>query len=281
MLWVSMVGPRTGWGSSAACMTLAAGAVLIGFALFAELRSSSPILPLELFRHREVMLCVVAGIGTGQAFFGSAVFLAPYLQIGRGLSPSLAGLMALPEAAGAVTGAMVASRIIGKHGRYKRPLIVGAMLILAGFYLLSTIGTQTAFLYVGVYVACVGAGLGIVSENLSLVVQNAVGRRIAGSAGALVVFFRMLGGVFSVAILGTLLSLHVASEVRSLGISGYDAHTLPKIADLTGAMRTIMEAAYAHGAAAVYFACIPAALLILICVLFLVEDPLSTEIPSK
>jgi MFS family permease len=281
MLWVSVVGPDHGRASAFGIMVLLGGALLLGLAIAIELRARAPMLPLELFRQREVLLCVLAGIGTGAGFFGSAVFLAPYLQLGRGLNPSLAGLMALPEAGGAMISALIASRIIARQGRYKNTLIVGALFIVAGFGLLSTLGSATPFIYVGAYVALVGGGLGIVSENLVLVVQNTVKQNRVGSVGALVVFFRMLGGVFSVAILGALLSAHVAAEIGAHGVPGYDPRTVPELAILIEPLRTIVQAAYAHGVAAIYLVCVPPALLVLVSVCLLRERRLATEIPSE
>jgi MFS family permease len=237
------------------------------------------MLPLELFHQRDILLCAIGGGGTGVALFGSAVFLSIYLQIGRGLDPQIAGLMALPEAAGTLLGSLVVSRLIARRGRYKMFLILGSVLITLGFSLLATIGVATPLPFVGLCVATIGAGLGIVSENLVLVVQVAAPRGAAGAAGALVAFFRMLGGVLCVAGLGALLSGHVANEVRSRGTAHFDVHVVPKLSALSAANREIIEVAYVHAAAAVYLACVPAALLVLVCVCLIRETPLEEDKP--
>jgi MFS family permease len=277
MLWVSVVGPDQGWASPPSLATLAFGLIVLGFAVVFERQAPHPMLPLELFNQREIMLCAIGGGGTGVALFGSAVFLAIYLQIGRGLNPQIAGLMALPEAAGTLLGSLIVSHLIARRGRYKLFLIIGATLVTAGFSLLSTIGVATPLAFVGLCVAMIGAGLGIVGENLVLVVQTAAPPGSAGAAGALVAFFRMLGGVLCVAGLGALLSGHVALEVRSRGMTHFDAHVVPRLSTLSAASRGVMEAAYAHAAATVYLACVPAGLLILFCVCLMREKRLEED----
>jgi MFS family permease len=279
MLYISVLGPGRGWFSPAAVGALLTGAaVLVGAILF-EMRAARPMLPLELFRQRDVVMCALAGAGTGIALFGSAVFLAIYLQIGRGLSPQTAGLMALPEAAGTFLASLAASRLIARGGRYKSVLIAGGSMVTLGFAGLGTIGSTTPLAIIGVCVALVGAGLGAVSENLVLVVQTLAPRGAAGSSGALVSFFRMLGGVLCVAVLGAVLSSRVAHEVQARGLAHFD-HELPKLATLPATARMILETAYAHGGAAVYWHCVPAGGLILLCAVLLRDRALEDHAPA-
>lgn len=279
MVWISVTGPDRGYFSPGGLALLAAGAALLTAAIAVELRVSIPILPLDLFKQRDVLLCVLASAGAGVAFFGSAVFLAPYLQIGRGLSPSTAGLMALPEAGGGLLASLLTARVISRDGRYKPTLIVGSVVLLAGFLLLSTIGETTSFTLIGLYVALVGAGLGVTGETLTIVVQNAVKQGLAGSAGALIAFFRIMGGVAGVAVLGAILTMHVTAEVASGGLAGYNGRTVPLLTALAEPLRSAVQAAYAHGVAVVYLCCVPVALVILCSMLMLGAGSLSDDSP--
>ncbi|CAN5476105.1 MDR family MFS transporter [soil metagenome] len=281
MIWVSIAGPNEGWASSTALGVLAAGIAVLVVSVLVELRVSLPILPLELFRQKEVLLCVVASAGAGVGFFCSAVFLAQYLQIGRGLGPSAAGLMALPEAAGSLIASLLTARVISRHGHYKPTLMVGSLILLAGFVLLATLGATTPYVLVGLYVALVGAGLGVTGETLTIVVQNAVRRGTAGTAGALVAFFRVMGGVVGVAALGTILSGRVGGEMIAAGFPHYDPHSIPQIWKLSGPLRAAVQAAYVHGASLVYLICVPVALIMLIAMYLLPAGSLSDESPLE
>ena len=277
MLWVSLVGPDRGWGSLPAGLTLAAALVALTAGILVELRHPAAMLPLELLRDRPVLLCTIAAAGTGFAYFGSAVFLAIYLQIGRGYSPQTAGLMALPEAVATVGAALLAARFISGRGRYKAVLIVGGAMICAGFGLLVSIGTGTSLLFIGLCVALIGGGLGVVAENLVLIVQTVVSRSKAGSAGALVAFCRVTGGVTCVAALGTILSAHVADRLRDSGLA-FDPHAVPKLAALPFAERVLVESAYADGIARVYLACFLVALILLVSLCLLPARSIDEEI---
>ncbi len=269
MLYVSVSGPHFGWQSARALAVLCVGIVLLAGSVTLELRSRWPLLPLSLLHQRDIVLCTLASTGAGVALFCSAVFLAIYLQIGRGMSASTAGLMALPEAGGTLVASLLAGHFIARHGRYRHALIIGAAMVLCGFLLLSTLGTDTSLLWVACYVFLVGGGLGIVAENLVLAVQNIVGRHAPGAAGALVIFVRSLGAVLCVAVFGALLSARAGAEIRAGGALDYASGSLPSLNALAPHIRNLVQTAYAHGVAAIYLACVPAALVIFVCVCLL------------
>jgi len=269
LCWISLVSPAAGWLSPLSLGCLAGGLVLLALAIRVERNAERPMLPVDLFANREVVLCTVASAMTGFAFFGSAVFLAIFLQIGRGFSPEIAGLMAIPEAGAALVVSVVSSRFIARHGHYKLWLIMGSAMVTTGFVLLATVDTQTSLVFVGLCVALIGGGLGAVSENLVLVVQTVVAPGEAGAAGALVNFFRMMGGIVCVAALGAMLSAHVIGYTHSHGVTGFDGSTVPKIAALVPWQRAVMEGAYASGVAMLYRACVVVALVMLVCVCLL------------
>jgi MFS family permease len=281
MIWVSIAGPNEGWTSPTAWAVFGAGIIVLVISVLFELRVSMPILPLELFRQKEVLLCVLASASAGVGFFASAVFLAQYLQIGRGLGPSTAGLMALPEAAGSLIASLLTARIISRHGHYKPTLMVGSLILVGGFIMLATLTSTTPYVLVGLYVAMVGAGLGVTGETLTIVVQNAVRKGTAGTAGALVAFFRILGGVVGVAALGAILSGHVGREMKAVGYLDYDPHSIPQIWKLTGPLQAAVETAYVHGASLVYLICVPVALVMLVSMYFLPHGSLSDDNPME
>ena len=280
MLGVSVFGPGRGWASPPALASLGLGAALLVVTIAWERRVARPILPLDLLCNPEVRLGVIAAFGTGFAFFSSAVFLAIFLQLGRGFGPQVAGLMALPEAGAALLAALVASRFIARHGHYKGWLIGGAAMILLGFALLTTIGPATTLPFVGLCIALIGGGLGMVSENLGLVVQTSVGNARAGAAAALVNFFRLIGGIVAVQMLGALLSLRVVRIARESGLLLDIGAHVPRLDAFVPPQRALVEAAYAHAAATVYLACLPVMLVLLVSICRLRNRLLEPDAPG-
>src|SRR3546814_3249866 len=111
--------------------------------------------------------------------FGSAVYLAQYMQLARGATPTEAGLLTIPMIAGLLLASIVVGALITRFGKWKSYLILGGALLIAGSSLLSTIHYDTPFALVAVYMFLLGAGVGMTMQNLVLIVQ--IGRAHVGT----------------------------------------------------------------------------------------------------
>ena len=65
-----------------------------------EARAAEPILPLALFRNRTFVVTSAVGFIIGLALFGAVTFLPLYLQVVKGHSPTVSGLLITPMMAG-------------------------------------------------------------------------------------------------------------------------------------------------------------------------------------
>jgi hypothetical protein len=227
------------------------GLLVVAAALYVEARVAvEPVVPLRLFRDRTTALATVASVLVGLAMFGSTVYLSQYFQLSRGMSPTMAGLMSVAMVGGLLVSSIVTGRIITRTGRWKRYLVAGMVLVIAGLSLLAGIDDTTSLWYVGGGMAVLGLGLGGVMQNLVLSVQNNVAQSDLGAASSLVAFFRSMGGSIGVAALGALLSHQVADKVAAalsrLGIA-VDAHRsgdIPDVSSLDEPFRSIFEHAF-------------------------------------
>jgi MFS family permease len=158
------------------------------------------------------------------AMFGGAVFLGQYFQIGRGYSPTEAGLLTIPLMAGVLVTSIVSGRLITRTGRIKPYIIAGTLVLVAGFVLLSFIDHESPLWFVGIGMFLVGAGVGMSMQNLVLAVQNTVALKDIGAASSTVAFFRSLGGTIGVSVLGAVLARRVADQVtEGLSAAGIPA----------------------------------------------------------
>ncbi|CAN5131767.1 N/A [soil metagenome] len=273
----------TSWSMLIGSVVLLVGAVIV------ELNVKEPILPIRLFANRTFTLVVVASLSVGVALFGTSVFLAQYMQLSRGKTPTVAGLYTLPMVIGLLVASTIFGALISRTGKWKPIMIIGAALLAVGLGLMSTLTYTTPFPLLWLFMAVMGIGLGMVMQNLVLVVQNSVDVRNIGSASAAVAFFRSLGGTIGVSVLGAILGTRVASSikdgilsappatqgeaVKQLGSGG----TIPNVADLTHSVRTIVESAYGQGVGEVFLIAVPLALITLICVIFLPNVALGSK----
>jgi MFS family permease len=168
-------------------------------------------------------------------------------------------VLLLPLLLGATASTTVAGRVISRTGRYKVFPVAGLALMTAGLLALSRIGTGTSELTAGVLLAVFGVGFGMVSQVLTVAIQNAVDRRDLGIATASANLFRSLGGSVGVAVFGAIFAAR-------LGTASVEPERLQGVA----------AADVAHALHAVFLVGAPVALLGLLVAAALRETPLRT-----
>ena len=213
LIWVSFVDNSFAWGSWQTGAMVGAGLAILVAAVLVEAHAREPVVPLKIVVSRTPALAILASLAVGMAMFGGAVFLGQYFQIGRGYTPTEAGLLTMPMMAGVLISSTVSGRLISRSGVIK-PYIVGGTIVLAvGFLGLGMMDHATSLWLVGVAMFVAGAGVGMVMQNLVLAVQNTVALRDLGAASASVTFFRSLGGTIGVSVLGAVLANRVTADL--------------------------------------------------------------------
>jgi MFS family permease len=286
LIWVSLAGQQFAWGSWQTALLVALGAVLCIGAVWVERRAREPLVPLRLFGDREVVLAVIASIAVGIAMFGTTVFLTQYMQIARDRTPTESGLLTIPMVGGLFISSMLIGRLVTRTGRYKRFMVLGASMLTIGLMLMATIDETTSLVEIGVFMAIVGSGVGMVMQNLVLVVQNSVRREDMGAGSSLVAFFRSLGGAIGVSVLGAVLATHaresIASGLRGIGVDpsklgGGGASGVPNVDALPAPVAQIVEHAFGTGIAEAFLFAVPLGLVAVVALSLMHERPLGTK----
>jgi EmrB/QacA subfamily drug resistance transporter len=285
LVWVSLAGQNFAWGSWQTVALVSAGVLLLVAAVLVMRRVREPLIPLRLFEDRTVVLAVVASIAVGIAMFGTTVFLSQYMQLARGKSPTESGLLSVPMVVGLFLASTVVGRIVTRTGRYKRWMLLGTLLLTAGLGLMGTMDERTSLVAVGAFMLVLGSGVGMVMQNLVLVVQNAVRREDLGAGSSLIAFFRSLGGAIGVSVLGALLASHARTSIgdglASAGIDpsrlGGDTSRVPDLGALPGPVARIVEHAYGTGIAEMFLIAAPLGLVAFAALLFMRETPLGSK----
>ncbi|WP_424447729.1 MDR family MFS transporter [Microbacterium arborescens] len=293
LIWVTLAGDSFEW-MSVETLLMVGGAVIAAILfVVTELKVREPLVPLTLFRNLTFTLSVIASIATGIAMFGASVFLSQYMQLARGATPTEAGIMTIPMIGGLLVASIGVGALITRTGRWKPFLIVGAVLLIGGSTMLSTIHYDTDFTLVSLYMAMLGAGVGMTMQNLVLVVQNTTSPTEIGVASSGVTFFRSLGGTIGVSVMGAALASQVTALVTerkddlraalaSLGdqaptwAAQLQSGTLPQVSAMPEALRIVFEDIYATGISHSFLIAVPFAVLSLIAIVFLPNKPLTT-----
>ncbi|MDT0269781.1 MDR family MFS transporter [Streptomyces sp. DSM 44915] len=281
LIWVTLAGDRYDWLSWQTFAMVGGSLLLAALFVLVEARAAEPIIPLRLFRDRTIALSSATALLVGVAMLAGTVFFSQYFQLARGESATMSGVMTIPMIVGMTVSSTLSGRLITRTGRWKRWLLAGGVLLTAGCALLGVMRADTPYWQVAVGMAVLGLGIGMTSQNLVLVAQNAVGPRDLGATSSMVAFFRTFGGAIGVAVLGALLANRVSaystSGLAELGASSAGDGGLPDLATLPGPVRSVVEGAYGHGVADIFLAVTPVALGSLLLTLLIREVALRTQ----
>jgi EmrB/QacA subfamily drug resistance transporter len=215
VLFTSLGGTTYGWSSPLIIALIATGAVLLMLFPLVETRASEPILPMALFRNRTFVVSSAVGFIIGLALFGAVTFLPLYLQVVKGHSPTVSGLLITPMMGGLLITSIISGQLISRLGRYRMFPIAGTAIATVGLFVLSRIGVSTSTATVALGMVVLGLGLGMVMQVLVLAVQNAVDYRYLGVATSGSTLFRQIGGSIGVSAFGAIFSSNLAHELAT------------------------------------------------------------------
>ncbi|MCP9486297.1 MAG: MFS transporter [Gaiellaceae bacterium MAG52_C11] len=213
-------GNREGWTSVQTLGLLGAGAALLAVFLGIEARVRSPLMPLGLFRLRNVSVANVVGILWAGAMFAWFFISALYLQLVLGYSPLQVGLAFLPG--NLIMGALsvgLSAKLVLRYG-FRLPLATGLLLAAAGLVLFARAPVDGSFV-VDIFPSMIllGLGAGMAFNPLMLAAMSDVEPSDAGLASGVVNTSFMMGGALGLAVLASL----AASRTDTLVAAGGDS----------------------------------------------------------
>ncbi|GHF45185.1 MFS transporter [Streptomyces griseosporeus] len=279
VLLTSWGGTEYAWDSRVIA-GLGAGAVLAtGLFLLAERFAAEPLIPLRLFKDPVFNVTGLVGLVVGVALFGAASYLPTFLQMVDGASATESGLLMLPMMGGIVGASVVSGQLISHTGRYKLYPVLGSALAVAGMWLLSRLEADTPRLHYSIWMAVLGAGIGLVMPVLVLAVQNSVRPADLGTATSASNYFRQIGGSVGAAVFGTLFADRLADALRrELPAGGElpdpESVTPQLVHALPAALRDAYIRAYADAMPRIFLYLVPVLALGLLIAFFLKEKPL-------
>jgi predicted MFS family arabinose efflux permease len=219
-------GNEAGWTSAQTLGLLGGAAALLCAFLVVESRVASPLVPLGLFRLRNVATANAAGVLWAAAMFAWFFLSALYMQKVLGYSPLQVGLAFLP--ANMIMGSLsigLSAKLVMRFG-IRRPLSLGLLLAGAGLALFARAPVGGSFAVdILPSMILLGLGLGMALNPMLLAAMSDVRPDESGLASGVVNTSFMMGGALGLAVLASL----AASRTSSLLGSGED-----QLAALTG-----------------------------------------------
>jgi MFS transporter, DHA2 family, methylenomycin A resistance protein len=192
-----------------------AAAALATF-LLSQARGGHPMVPLEMFRSRNVSIAVAVGFAFIVGYYGLPFVMSLYLQQQRGLSSLGAGVVFLPMMLIGLALTPFSARIAERVGA--RLLVTGGLVVMtAGLVALAAVPAAPVWLLAALMVL-VGLGGPLVMPPVTGVLLNSVPGHRAGTASGVFNTSRQAGGALAVAVFGTLLA-HQSTFTHGLRLS--------------------------------------------------------------
>jgi EmrB/QacA subfamily drug resistance transporter len=202
-----------GWTDPLILSSLVGFVVLLVAFLVWEMRSPNAMMPLSLFRIPAFSAGNAVAFSVSLGMFATFFFLSLYMQTIRGYTAFEAGVRFLPMTVMIIVTAPNAGKYASKHGS-RIPMTYGLLLASGGLFALSRLSVDTPYLLMLPVFVIMGHGIGATMAPMTAAVMNAVGHDRAGLGSAMTNTSREVGGVFGIALLGTILTtrLHAALE---------------------------------------------------------------------
>jgi EmrB/QacA subfamily drug resistance transporter len=215
------LGADDGWVSVEFLVSLVLGAALICAFVRVERRTAEPLVPLGIFRHRNVVVGDVL-IGLAGAWVAAEVLvLSLYGQQVLGYSPLVIGLLVVPQGIGGMLRGVVGPRLLDHFGL--RRFLVGNCLLAAGCLAL-VLRTPATSQYPLLGVALLGVGFGSTNIIFGSAVAGTAGvdNDQQGLASALLNATRQVGAALGVAAMLSLVAIDAAGTIGNAGLAaGY------------------------------------------------------------
>ena len=238
-------GNEKGWASAQTLGVLAASAAVFAAFLTIESRVRVPLVPLRLFRLRNLSTTSGIGVLWAAAMFAWFFMTALYLQLVLDYTPLQIGLAFLPG--NVIMGILsigLSAKLVMRYG-IKKPLTTGLLLASAGLALLVRAPIDGSFVVdVLPSMILLGLGAGMAFNPVLLAAMGDVEPAESGLASGVVNTSFMMGGAVGLAVLASV----AASRTNTLVDTGHG-----QIAALAGGyhLAFLIGAIFAAGAAVI------------------------------
>jgi len=226
--------PMEGWTSSGSLWHFGAALALLAFFIYNESRAKHPLMPLGIFRIRNLsgadslMLLLAAGL------FSVFFFTSLYIQEVLGYSPVRTGFSFLIVP---ITIAIVATnvpRLVRRVG-YRPILIIAPLFVSAGLFWLSHIpvnGTYWADVAPGLLL--MGLGMGSTFVSVTIAATSGVPHHEAGLASGLLNTAQQIGGALGLAVLTGIATSSTSRYIQNLHLRTVPSHEVIAAATVHG-----------------------------------------------
>ncbi|HYF96720.1 MAG TPA: MFS transporter [Patescibacteria group bacterium] len=220
--------PEYGWTSDKSLMFFGASFILLALFIFNELKSKQPLVPLDIFKLRNLRGANLVQMPVTASMFSMFFFLTLYVQTILGFSPVKTGLAFLPITIVIGISSAIVSQLVGKVG-YKPPMVVAPLFLAAGLLYFSHMpvnGTYWGDVFPGLMLMALG--LGFLFVSVTIAATSGVPKDKSGLASGILNTSQQIGGSLGLAILTGIFAaentraLKSGSDFATAQVAGFD-----------------------------------------------------------
>jgi len=224
-VYATVNGNQAGWTSPQTLGLFAAAAVIFGIFLAIEAKVRMPLVPLGMFRLRNLSVAGIVGMLWSAAMFSWFFLSALYMQLVLGFTPMQIGMAFLPaNLIMAVFSLGISAKLVMRFG-LRPPLVFGLLLAAAGLALFARApvdGTLVRDVLPGMML--LGLGAGIAFNPVLMAAMSEVPHTESGLASGIVNTAFLMGGSLGLAVLASLAAAR-SSGLTDAGVSHLQALT--------------------------------------------------------
>ncbi|KAI9239476.1 MAG: major facilitator superfamily domain-containing protein [Podila humilis] len=282
LLPLSWGGTKYAWDSGIIIGLLCAAVISVVLFILVEWRvAREPIVPIHLFKIRNLWATYGSLFFGGMAFFGIFFYLPVYFQVVKGESATVGGLETIPFVFGILFTSVSSGLWTMKKGTFAFFPALGFSILAVGSGL-GILFVQDTKRVVTIFVLLVcGLGMGFTLQASTLAVQVAVKPKYMATVTATVQFVRSLGQVFGIAIVGTIFNNKLAEKLKAQFPNDpnilYVAQDYAKIADYDAEGRYWIYECFIGSIHYVFYCAVAVVGLALISSLFIQHKELKTN----
>lgn len=246
--------PVWGWGSDKSLLFLVGGVGLLALFIYNETRSKFPLMPLSIFKIRNLSAANLVQLAITAGMFSMFFFLSLYVQDILQYSPIKTGLAFFPITIVIGITSGIVSNLVGKVG-YKLPMTLGPVFITAGLLIFSRApvdGTYVNDVLPGLIIMAIGLGLSFVS--ITIAATSGVKKELSGLASGILNTSQQVGGSLGLAVLSGIFADSVkqaamaGAEQRVAQVAGFhDAFVAASVFTLAAAVIGIVAVKHVKG----------------------------------
>ena len=214
--------PKDGWGSMAVWGFIAAGLILLAAFILNERRAKQPLMPLEIFKIRNLAGANAAFLVIACTMFSMFFFMTLYVQTVLNYSPVKTGVSFLPVTITVAIFSGIVSNLVGKIG-YKPPMNLGPIVLAIGLFVIGKTmkvdGDYWHNVFPGLVIFASGMGLTFVSGTLAA--TSGVPKHFSGLASGILNTSQQVGGAIGLAILSAVAFSAAQAEITAGGPVNY------------------------------------------------------------